>query len=144
MLNRVDLEGEPISNYQDKDTDEQAVNVRLMLSLKVDPAPSMCWLLPFTEAQSVSASRPLNSAIKHQDAFTPHFRGLHAGEGGCSQIGNLSMLISFLETLLTVFIPKEKDEGGRCKGNKSRNPSRWESQNGGRSVSCHLVIFRDS
>lgn len=49
----------------------------------------------------------LISAIKHQEAFRPHFRG-HPGGTCCSQTGNLSMLISFLEMLLTLFAPSEK------------------------------------
>lgn len=44
--------------------------------------PSLLYFLatPFHKAQSVFAPCSLISAIKHQDAFTPHLRGLQAGE----------------------------------------------------------------
>lgn len=44
--------------------------------------PSLLYFLatPFHKAQSIFAPCSLISAIKHQDAFTPHLRGLQAGE----------------------------------------------------------------
>lgn len=126
LLQPDGLESKSISNYEDEHMDRQAVNVTPTPAPQVDQPPlfpgcsipqnsiSLCLLPPpMCNKTSGLLHTPLQGAPR---------------DGSCySQNRNLSMLISFPATLLT--IPKEKDGGGRCKGSKSHNQSRWESQN---------------
>ena len=106
--------------------DRQEVNGRPALPIEGDQ--------PYLFSGYSTPHRPIYLCLlfSHRCNKTPggFHTSLQGDLGGncCSRTGNLSMLISFLETLLTVFAPKEKDERGRCRGNKSHNQSRWESQ----------------
>lgn len=122
-LQRRDLESKPISNSKHENMDGQAVNVRPTLPLEVDQPPLFSG---YSIPQSLVYICLL---ISHQCNKTPgcfhtSLQGAPRGGTCCSQTGNLSTLISFLEILLIAFVPKEKTERGRCKGNKSHNQSR--------------------
>lgn len=89
------------------------VKVKFTLSLEIDPI-----LLFLSLAGALQGAQVLASFINTelQDALTPpgvegvlpEGVGLPGGKLGCSQLGNLSLLISFLEILLTAWVPKER------------------------------------